>query len=199
MFVAPESRTTCISHRRPEEGTRRHPGRASGVTLMELLVAILVMSLVTVVLLILTMSTGRSLVEMVNYVDLDHYNRVAMDMMTRDLRQVQYLKTFNTNVLTFVDKDGGSLEYAYSPVTRTLTRTKSGQNRVLLDNCDQLQFSIYQRTPMSNKFEFFPVTGVTNAKVVRVVWNCSRKLFGRRVNTEQGQTSRIVIRNKKEI
>jgi hypothetical protein len=173
--------------------------RASGVTLMELLMAIGVMSMLGVVILILAVSTGRSFAEMVNYVDLDHYNRVALDMMTRDIRQVQYLKSFSSNSMTFIDKDGQPLQYDYSSTAKAMVRIKGGQKKVLLDNCDQMQFAIFQRTPISNRFDLYPVTSVTNTKVVRVTWNCSRTLFGRRVNSEQAQAARIVIRNKKEL
>jgi hypothetical protein len=166
---------------------------------MELLMAMAVMSMLGVVILILAVSTGRSFAEMVNYVDLDHYNRVALDMMTRDLRQVQYLQNFGSNSLTFVDKDGLPLQYEYSSGGKALVRIKGAQRKVLLNNCDELQFAIYQRTPISNQFELYPVTSVTNAKVIRLTWNCSRTLFGRRVNSEQAQAARIVIRNKKEI
>ena len=88
---------------------RRTDSRASGFTLAEMLVAIGVSSLIVVTILILTVSTGRSFAEMVNYVDLDHYNRVALDMMTRDLRQARYLESFGSNSMRFVDKDGQPL------------------------------------------------------------------------------------------
>jgi len=172
---------------------------ASGVTLVELLIAIGLTSLIAVVILILAVSTGRSFVEMVNYVDLDHNNRMALDIMTRDLRQVQSVVTVATNSLAFLDMDGQSLRYTYSPSSQTLVRSKGGQDITLLDNCDKLQFSVYQRTPISNSFDLYPVMSTTNTKVVKVTWNCSRKLFGRTANTEQAQTARIVIRNKKEL
>jgi hypothetical protein len=136
---------------------------------------------------------------MVNYVDLDHYNRVALDIMSRDVRQVRYLQSYTSNSLVFVDKDNQTLQYSYSPADRTFVRSKGGQKRLLLDNCDKFQIGLFQRTPISNKFDLYPVTAVTNAKLVRVTWTCSRTLFGRKVNTEQSQTARIVIRNKKEL
>lgn len=191
MFVAAAFKTTSTRAARLS--------RRSAVSLVEMLMAIAVTSLITVVLLILAVSTGRSFVEMVNYVDLDHYNRLALDIMTRDLRQVQYLQSFGSNSLVFLDKDGQPLQYAYSPADKTLVRSKAGDKKVLLDNCDTLQFAIYQRTPISNKFDLYPITAVTNCKVVRMTWSCSRSLFGKKVNTEQAQAARIVIRNKKEI
>ena len=179
--------------------TRTYPSRASGLTLVELMVAIAVTSLIVVVMLILAVSTGRSFVEMVNYVDLDHNNRMAMDIMTRDLRQVRGLETLTSNSLSFFDKDGQLLQYSYSPTDQTLVRLQGGEKVVVLEGCNKMQFAVYQRTPKSNSFDLYPVTQTTNTKVVSVTWNCTRKMFGRTVNSEQAQTARIVIRNKNEL
>src|SRR5262245_12571540 len=107
MFAAPEFKITSTSQRRPR------PRR--GFTLAELVIAVGMTAMITTALLILSASTGRSLAEMVNYVDLDHYNRVALDSLTRELRQVRYLTTYNSNSFTFSDKDGIDLTYTYSP------------------------------------------------------------------------------------
>jgi hypothetical protein len=81
-----------------------------------------------------------------------------------------------------------------------LQRLKAGeQDKTLISQCDQLQFAIFQRTPISNKTDLIPVNQLTNCKVVSVTWSCSRKMFGLTKNTEQGQSAKIVIRNKKEI
>ena len=168
------------------------------LSLMEVVIAVALTTMVGTALLILSSSTGRSLAEMVNYVDLDHENRVALDNLTRELRQVRYLTSFSASSVTCSDKDGADVSYVYSPGGRTLMRVKNGLSTQLLDQCDQLRFGIYQRTPQSNSYNLISTT-MTNCKVITVTWSCSRSLFGRKINTEQGQTARIVIRNKKEI
>jgi hypothetical protein len=165
---------------------------------MELVFGVALTALAATALLILSSSTGRSLAEMVNYVDLDHYNRVALDKLTRDLRQVRFLTSLSSNSVTCMDKDGTALSYVYSSGARTLTRTKGGVSSQVLSQCDGLKFAIYQRTPISGGFDLYP-TVITNCKVISVTWSCSRSLFGRKSNTEQGQAARIVIRNKKEL
>jgi hypothetical protein len=171
----------------------------AGVTLVEFLIAAGLSALVASALLILTVSTGRSLAEMFNYVDLDHHNRLALDNLTREVRQVRYITGMTSNTVSFVDKNGSPVSYAYSPSDRTLTRTQGGETRTLLEQCDRLQFACYQRTPASNKYELIPTSAITNTKVLTVTWSCSRTLLGVRANTEQGQTAKIVIRNKKEL
>lgn len=166
-------------------------------SIAEVVIAVALTTIAGTALLILSSSTGRSLAEMTNYVDLDHENRVALDNLSRELRQVRYLTGYSATSVTCSDKDGVEVSYVYSPVARTLTRTKSGLSTKLLDQCDQLKFAMYQRTPQSNTYDLISTT-MANCKVITVTWSCSRSMFGRKINTEQGQTARIVIRNKKE-
>src|SRR6266498_4739275 len=109
MFAAPEFKITSIESR-----TRAN---RSGMTVLELVFAVGLTGIAATALLILSVSTGRSLAEMVNYVDLDHYNRVALDKLTRELRQVRYLVSVanNKKSVTFSDKDGLDVTYTYSP------------------------------------------------------------------------------------
>ena len=190
MFASPGFKTISTS-------LSRRASRA-GLSLAEFLVALGLAGIVMVVLVTLSVATGRSLAEMFNYVDLDHSNRIAIDVMSRDLRQVRYLSTYTTNAISFVDKDLTTLSYVYSPATRSLTRVKGGQTNTLLEDCDSLRFALYQRTPQSNSYNLYPISALTNCKVVSVTWSCSRKILGIKANSEQAQAAHIVIRNKKE-
>lgn len=190
MSVSPASRTTSIERRRDR--------RRRGLSLAEVVVGLGISSFLLIVLVTISLTTGRSLAEMFHYVDLDHYNRIALDVMTRDLRQVRYLSQYQTNSVSFVDQRSNTLTFAYSPTNRLLTRIHAGRTNTLLKDCDFLRFDIYQRTPQSNTYALYSASALTNTKVVSVTWSCSRSLFGLRANTELGQTARIVIRNKKE-
>ena len=174
------------------------PAGRPGFSLAEFVVAMGLTALVVIVLVTLSLTTGRTLSEMFNYIDLDHYNHIALDTMTRDLRQVRFLSSYQTNAISFIDHNSNSLGFAYSPASRLLTRVQGGRTNTLLRDCDFLEFGIYQRTPQSNSFALYTATELTNCKVVSIKWSCSRSLLGVKANTEQGQTARIVIRNKKE-
>lgn len=190
MSPSPESRTTSTeAHRRALQ---------SALTLAEAVIALGIAGVILIVLVTISMTTGRSLAEMFNYVDLDHNNRIALDVMTRDLRQVRYLTAYQTNSISFLDHDSNTLTFAYSPTNRLLTRAWTGRTNTLLHDCDFLRFDIYQRTPQSNTYALYTASDLTNCKVVSITWSCSRSIFGIKANTEQGQTARIVIRNKKE-
>ena len=77
-----------------------------------------------------------------------------------------------------------------------MTRTKAGANKRLLTGCDALTFTIAQRTPKDGSYEVYPAATPATAKVVNVSWNCSRLVLGRKANTENVQTARIVIRKQ---
>src|SRR5204862_5894602 len=120
MFASPVSKTTSSRERSQNTRSMRFctGGRpaCAGVTLVEVLIGTFLTALAATALLILSASTGRSLAEMTNYVDLDHYNRVALDKLTRELRQVRYLVSVanNKKSVTFSDKDGLDVTYTYS-------------------------------------------------------------------------------------
>lgn len=170
----------------------------AGLTLVEVVIALGVSGVVLLVLVALSVNSGRSLAEMVNYVDLDHHNRIALDVMTRDLRQMRFLSDYQTNSVSFVDEAGRTLFLGYSPARRTLTRVYGGQTNTLLKDCDYLRFDVFQRTPRTNSYVLYPATALTNCKVLTVTWTCSRSLFGLPANNEAAQTARIVLRNKQE-
>jgi hypothetical protein len=190
MFAKPACKTMC---------TRcRHSVSGAAFSLMELVFAVCLGVLAGTGILILSVHSGRSIADMVSYVDLDHGNRVAMDRLSKELRQVSQMTSFSPNAVSFIDKDGKPLSYIYSPIKRTLTRVKENVPTLVLEQCDKLVFAMYQRTPLANRYELIPADVPLNCKVLTVTWKCSRTTLGM-AHTEQGQSAKIVIRNKKEI
>lgn len=170
--------------------------RRAGVSLLEVLITASIASIVFAAVGSLSLFTARSFVAMGNYGDLDNASRNALDIMSRDIRQCRALTDFTPNKLTLRGNDTNMLIFEYKPSTGQLTRQKGGTTTVLLQQCDYLNFNIYQRNP-SNAFTFYPVLSnkVDLAKLVDVSWRCSRKILGQKVNTESVQTAKIVIRN----
>lgn len=168
----------------------------AGVALAEALIAIGITSLIMLALVAITVFSSRSFVALANYVELDDYNRIAMDTLTRDLRECNRVTACDTNSLVIEDSDGFTITYAYSGGARTLTRTKNSIPKVLLTGCDACSFVLCQRNAITNSYDVFPTAVATNAKVVNVSWNCSRNILGQKANTENVQTARIVIRKQ---
>ena len=170
--------------------------RSSGFTLIEVILACGIGLVVVAAIAVISLYTSRSFVALSNYLDLDQRNHQALDRMSREFRQVHQLMAFSPNSLTFEDHDGQPLQYTYDPQARTLSRIKGNETTALLTGCDTLQFYMFQRTPISNKFEPYPTANIANAKLVELRWNCSREILGTKASSESMQSAIIAIRQK---
>src|SRR5689334_3114650 len=119
--------------------TSRPRRSQAGATLVEALIAIGVTGLIMLALASISMLSGRSFVAFTNYVDLDSANRIAMDTLTRDIRECNRVTGFATNRLIIEDIGGFSITYQYSPDRQTLTRTRNGVVKTLLTGCETLR------------------------------------------------------------
>ncbi len=168
------------------------------MTLVELLLATAVGSVVSLGVALLMIYSGRSFAAMANYVSLDRASRNALDTMSKQIRQTNKLTGFTDTSLTFEDSDSGTLVFTYDASTRRLTRSKNGtvDSKPLLSECDYLRFSIFQRNPIGGSYGVYPTATPTTCKLVQLTWICSRQIFGLKVNTESVQSSKIVIRKE---
>lgn len=167
-----------------------------GFTLVEFLISMAVGSLIFLAVAVLGLYAGRSFAGLVNYAELDAKSRNALDQLTRDVRQVNRLTSNTATSLTFEDADGSTLKYVYSPDSRTLTRIKGGASKVLLTGCDKLSFAIFQRNPIGGTYDQFPTAAAATTKLINVTWTCSRNILGTKMNTENVQTAKVVIRKQ---
>jgi hypothetical protein len=170
--------------------------RAAAFTLVEGMVATAVGLLLMTAVLSFFFYSNRSFAAMANYMDLDQRTQFALDKMSREIRQVTALTGYSSTNLIFQDNDGLTLSYVYDANLQALTRSKSGVTENLLTNCSSLQFSIFQRTPSNNTFQPWTATSVTNTKAIELTWNCYRTISGVKINTENMQSAKIVIRAK---
>jgi len=170
--------------------------RQCGATLVDTVMALGIAGLLMAVLASLTMYCGRNLLAILNYADLNDKNRIAVDTMTRDLRECNRVISCTTARLDIEDADGSTISYIYSSGAETLSRTLNGVTRTLATGCESLTFSLGTRNPIGGTFNVVSTSDVSVAKVVNVEWNCTRSILGSKVNTESVQTARIVIRKQ---
>jgi hypothetical protein len=156
------------------------------MTLVEIMVALAVASILLLAVATLGLYGGRSFAGLANYTDLDARSRHALDRLTAS----------TSTSLTFEDADGSSLQYVYSPDDRTLSRVKGGVTEVLLTECDNLSFAIFQRNPINGTYNQYPTASPATTKLINVTWTCSRKILGNTMNTENVQTAKVVIRKQ---
>jgi hypothetical protein len=159
------------------------------------MVAAGVAGLVVTVIATLSYFTSRSFVAATNYTDMALLSRMAMDNMSRTIRQSRQVTAYSSNSITLLDATSNSVQYTYNPNSRSLNTISGSSTNTYLTNCDSLQFWIYQRTPKSNSFTCYTPAAVTNAKVVQVTWSCSRKIFGAQINNEVVESASICLRN----
>ena len=175
---------------------RRRVSRRA-MTLIELLVAIGVGSLLLMIIMVVFASSGRSFAAMGNYVDLDRASRNALDRMSRDIRRAKNLISYSTNQLVFNFAGTTNLIYEFDPDAGVLTSWKTGDSSTnyLLTGCEKLEFSMYRNIPLAGGV-FAKTTIPAEGKSISVAWKCSRKILGKKVNSEDMQEALIVIRNK---
>ncbi len=173
--------------------------RSRGMTLVELMVAMGVGSIVLAALMALTFFSARSFAAVTNYVDLDARSRNALDKMSQEIRQTDSLTAYSGTNLTFVGTDPVSsnkytLMYTWDPAAATLTRSKNSESQVLLTQCGDLRWYMFQRNMTNGTDQPYQTTNVATCKLIQLTWVCSRNIFGKAANTESVQSAEIVIR-----
>lgn len=95
------------------------------------------------------------------------------------------------------------LVYIYDKNAQTLRQRKRQQpgggtiysEKILLNNCTYLNFSLFQRNTASNSFNQFPyAVNTNNMKLLLANWTCKRRLVRSLYNTESVQSMRVVLR-----
>jgi len=177
--------------------TKRRQRSASGIVLVEALMAIGLTGLIMLALVGISVFSGRSFVAMANYVELDDANRIAIDNITRDLRSCNRVLSCTTSYLALEDYDGMWLIYVHFPNSKELKRYSGGEPpKLLLTGCEDLQFHLGKRNTQPGTLDQYPTATANEAKVVDVSWKCSREILGVKANTEAVQTAKIVIRRQ---
>jgi len=162
-----------------------------GMTLVELMVAVAVGSLILAVIATASMTSALWFAALSNYVDMDAKSRNAMDQMTLKIRQAGALTEFSPTHLKFVapGQTNSFLAYDWDAATGSLMEWNTGNlaTNTLLTGCEQLTFSLYNAS-------FAPTTNLSQCKGLSVNWKCSRTVLGR-TTTCHTQQPLIVIRN----
>lgn len=146
---------------------------------------------------IMTMSfyTARSFVSLDNYADMDQESRLALDRMTREIRQAESMDSVSATNIVFNIAPGGPLEYQYLPQAEELRQLKGSEMTLLLSGCKGVKFEVFQRNTMGGTFNQFPNIVTTNqAKVIQVSWTCARDIMGSEENVVNVQSAKVVVR-----
>jgi len=146
---------------------------------------------------LLSLYSSRSFVAMTNYVGMDQSSQLALDKMSREIRQSHGVTAITPTILSFQDVDNNPVQFVYDSGARKLVRVSGGVTNIYLPDCDSLQFSMYQHTVQSNSFECYDYDRdhIKDARVLKLTWVCSRTILGAKANTESVQSAKIALRN----
>jgi hypothetical protein len=170
--------------------------RQAGFTYVEFIMASAITLMVATAIMYFMLFSGRSLLAMSNYCELDSKARQALDRMTREIRQATGASAYATNSLTLTMASGTSVTFSYDANKRQLLRTESGQTTVLLSQCDQTTFRMFGRVPASGTFDLVQVSTPAECKAVNISWLCSRTFVGSAIHTDNTTSAMIALRMK---
>jgi len=142
----------------------------------------------------LSLYSGINFACLANYTEMDSASLNAMSRVTRDIRSANALTAISTNSITISTDTGSPITYSFSTGSRTLSRLQGTNSLVVLRECDDLRFFVYQRTPVAGQFAQYDIGDTNEAKVVFVTWTCSRTVFGRKLTTDSASAGRVVMR-----
>lgn len=189
----------------------QHPARAW--TLVEMMVAIGVFSIAAAALASIFLFSVRGFAAMANYAVLDQYNRQAMDQVTKEIRQAQSIVDCTSNAtsraLIITNGSGQEVTYTFDSSKQSVVRTASdGSYKLLLTNCNLLNFGLFMRPPPptnNETFDGYPAVVTSSngwqqtVKVIQLSWKTSMSICPTpQVNSEDIQTACIVIRKQQD-
>jgi len=141
--------------------------------------------------------SARSFAGLSNYMEMDGNARLALDVMSADIRQADGITSYASNALTL--KFGtNQLAYTLDTSRRNLNRQYGSVLKTLLTDCEDVHYDVFDRNPTNGVYDYYPdPASATNSKVVEVTVLCTRSLLGRKANSTVVQSAKIVIRKQK--
>lgn len=165
------------------------------MTLVELMVATGLGSLVMLVLASLTLYSAKTFRSMVNYTDLNRESRKALDQMSREIRQSRGLLQRTPTTLVFNVNDG-MLTYTYDEKNKTVVEGKGNGKKTVLKNCTSWTNQMFQRSPKEGTLDFVETSDAALCKMVQISWTCTSDKSILATNSESISSMKVVIRKK---
>ncbi len=130
--------------------------RQAGWTLVEIMIAVGISSIVMGAIMQTSMFTSRSFVALGNYDELDRASRNALDNMTREIRQAKVFSPqyYRTNMMIFTNLNNSYFGYEWEPHSKNVYHMTGDYNaannsfvnvqrKVILTGCDYFSFRIW--------------------------------------------------------
>src|SRR5690349_20193530 len=105
---------------------KREPRDGQAFGLLEVMVATGIAGLIVTALATLAYFTSRSFVAATNYTDMALHSRMALDNMSRTIRQARQVTAYATNSITLLDVNSNLVQYTMNPAKGTLLNISGG-------------------------------------------------------------------------
>ena len=172
----------------------RHTG---GFTLVELMMASGLAALVMAGLFSVFVFISRSCIPMLQNVELDRQAQNALGWVARELREATNLVQFSTNALVVSTLELGTVNYRWTPGTKTLERVRNGTAKTLLTECDDFRLTMLQATPIDGQLALETTTNLNQCKALAITAQCSRQSYpGRTARLTNTFSTTVVMRIK---
>jgi hypothetical protein len=184
-----DCKTTCLSS-----------NPRAGLTLVELMVAMGLASLVFLALGSLSIYSATSLRSMVDYSELNSSSRMALDQISREIRRSRGVSSAPSNstsmTLNLLMDADTTASVSYDKLAKKVTFTRTGEKDLVLSNCAYFNWKFYTHATLSGNFEPVETTTASECKVIELQWLCSRDNWRKATNSESIQSMKVVIRKK---
>ena len=172
-----------------------------GLTLVELLIASSLSTLVLAGVLAMFLFLGRTGANVANYADMEAQARLALEEFGQDARQAAGI-TWNSAHSVTLHVSGADVFYTYNPVVRTFSRSVGATTRVLVEGVtDEFAFTGYTIGGAKVAYDLSTASGRTSAsgvtKQLQIYFKASRtdNTVARATNTVL--SARFILRNKR--
>lgn len=172
--------------------------KRAGLTLLETMIAVAIFSIAGAAVGSAYLFSLRSFQALSNYSVLDEQNREAVDQITREIRAAKLVSSYNNGTASYlhlINRVNADITYSINNSTRELLRTSNNVSKVVLEDCNLIQFGVGSR-PFAQDGTFTPTTNLNQIKVVYLSWKTGRSLPSGVTNSENIQTAQVVLRNK---
>lgn len=173
-----------------------------GFTMVELMVAATLGTIIMAAVMSAFLFIGRSSIMLRNYADLETQARNAMETFAQDVRMSSAVTWASETAVTMSVRSGGAdlpVRYVYDGSARTFSRTFNGTTTVLISNIRSFAFSAYSIDTEPVSLASPNAATNTATKQIQIAMETERINPVLALTTNKVISARFVLRNKRVV
>ena len=184
----------------PKPASERRRSPLCGFSLVEILVASSLATMVMAGVMTAFLFIGRTSVSLRNYADLETQARNAMETFAQDVRMSSGVAWTSASSLTLSIQQGNTTipaTYTYDPTARTFSRTIGTTTDILITNIRSFAFNAYSIDTTSISLAAPNASTNTATKQIQISLETERFNRTLALHTNKVISARFVLRNKR--